>query len=107
MGTRLPAQKRGHSHQFSAHVYCGQPAGWIKMALGTEVGLCPDDIVLDGGGLPFLGGVVPIQHNVCWMWTHPSQIREHLTVPYVAFGVNTLKDRLLSAEAILTLAQCA
>jgi len=27
--------------QFSAHVYCGQTAGWIKMALGTEVGLGP------------------------------------------------------------------
>jgi len=25
--------------QFSAHVYCGQTAGWIKMALGMAVGL--------------------------------------------------------------------
>ena len=33
--------------QFSAHVYCGQMAGWIKMALGTEVGLGPGHIVLD------------------------------------------------------------
>ena len=37
--------KRGH---FSAHVYCGQTAGWIKMPLDTEVGLSPGDIVLDG-----------------------------------------------------------
>ena len=29
-------------------VYCGQTIGWIKMPLGTEVGLGPDDIVLDG-----------------------------------------------------------
>ena len=28
-------------------VYCGQMAGWIKMPLGTEVGLSADDIVLD------------------------------------------------------------
>jgi len=28
-------------------VYCGQTAGWIKMPLGTEVGLGPGDIVLD------------------------------------------------------------
>jgi len=28
-------------------VYCGQTAGWIKMTLGTEVGLGPGDIVLD------------------------------------------------------------
>jgi len=27
--------------QFSAHVYCGQTAGWIKMPLGTKVGLGP------------------------------------------------------------------
>jgi len=29
-------------------VYCGQTVGWIKMSLGTEVGLGPGDIVLDG-----------------------------------------------------------
>ena len=29
-------------------VYCGQTAGWIKMLLGTKVGLSPGDIVLDG-----------------------------------------------------------
>jgi len=28
-------------------VYCGQTVGWIKMPLGTEVGLGPGDIVLD------------------------------------------------------------
>jgi len=38
--------------QFSAHVYCGQTAGWIKMPLGTEVGLGPDDIVLDWDPAP-------------------------------------------------------
>jgi len=27
-------------------------AGWIKMPLGTEVGLCPGDIVLDGDPAP-------------------------------------------------------
>ena len=38
--------------QFSAHVYCGQTAGWIKMALGTEVDLGPGHIVLDGDSAP-------------------------------------------------------
>jgi len=42
------APPKGHSRQFSAHVYCGQTAGWIKIPLGTEVGLGPGDIVLDG-----------------------------------------------------------
>ena len=34
--------------QISAHVYCGQTAGWMKLVLGLEVGLVPGDIVLDG-----------------------------------------------------------
>ena len=35
-----PSSPKGHnSPQFSTHVYCGQTAGWIKMPLGTEVGL--------------------------------------------------------------------
>ena len=27
--------------KFSAHVYCGQTAGWMKVVLGMEVGLSP------------------------------------------------------------------
>jgi len=38
--------------QFSAHVCCGQMAGWIKMPLGTEVDLGPGPIVLDGDPAP-------------------------------------------------------
>ena len=33
-------------------VYCGQMVGWIKMKLGTEVGLGPSHIVLDGDPAP-------------------------------------------------------
>ena len=29
-------------------VYCGHMVGWIRMSLGTEVGLGPGHIVLDG-----------------------------------------------------------
>jgi len=41
MGTQLPPPERGTAAptQFSAHVYCGQTTGWIKMKLGMEVGL--------------------------------------------------------------------
>jgi len=39
---------RGRSPHFSAHVYCGQTSGWIKMVLIMEVGLGPVHIVLDG-----------------------------------------------------------
>jgi len=47
-GDRAPPQEGGGAPQFLAHVYCGQTVGWIKMALGMEVGLSPDDFVLDG-----------------------------------------------------------
>jgi len=40
--------------KFSAHVYCGQTAGWIKMPLGMKVGLSPCDSVLDGDPAPNL-----------------------------------------------------
>jgi len=33
--------------QFSAHVYCGQTAAWIKMPLGTEVGIDLRDVVFN------------------------------------------------------------
>jgi len=33
------AALKGESPQFSAHVYCGQTAGWMKTPLGTEVDL--------------------------------------------------------------------
>jgi len=41
-------QRWSECREFSAHVCCCiQTAGWIKMPLGTEVGLGPGDIVLD------------------------------------------------------------
>ena len=48
-GDLAPPLKRGTvaPPQFSA-VCCGQTAGWIKISLGTEVGLGPGHIVLDG-----------------------------------------------------------
>jgi len=51
MGTQRPLPKKGHSPQFSAHVYSGQTAERMKVALGMEVGLDPGDIVLDGSQL--------------------------------------------------------
>ena len=47
-----PLKEGGRDPQFSAHVYCGQMAGWIKMALGMWVGLGPGQIVLDGDPVP-------------------------------------------------------
>jgi len=36
-----PSPKGARASQFSIHVYCGQTAGWIKMALGMEVDQLP------------------------------------------------------------------
>ena len=48
-----PPKKRGtEAPQFSAHVCCGQTAGWIKMPLGREMDVGPGDIVFDGDPAP-------------------------------------------------------
>jgi len=47
-----PPPSKGQSPQFSAHICCGQMAGWIKMPLGIEVGFGPGHIVLDGDPAP-------------------------------------------------------
>jgi len=54
METELPSPKKGGRapRQFSAHLYCGQTAGFIRMPLGMEVGLSLGDFVLDGDPAP-------------------------------------------------------
>jgi len=54
-GDPAPLQKGGRARapQFSAHFYCGQTAGCIKMPLGMEVVLSlGGDFVLDGDPAP-------------------------------------------------------
>ena len=45
-GDHAAPSPKGDS-KFSAHIYCGQTAGWMKLVLGMEVGLSPGDFVLD------------------------------------------------------------
>jgi len=51
-GPLSPSPKEGQSPQFSAHVYCGQTAGWMKLVLGMVVGLSSGNFVLDGDPAP-------------------------------------------------------
>jgi len=51
-----PPPKGGGAPKFSDHVYCGQMAGCIKMALGMEVGFSPVVFVLP---LPKKAGARP------------------------------------------------
>ena len=66
-GPAPPPKKGGRAPKFSAHVHCGQTAGWIKMVLGMEVGLSPGDSVWDGDPafLPKKGAEPPLQ-----FWAH-------------------------------------
>ena len=60
MGTPLPDPQKGGEPppKFSAHVYCDQTAGWMKLVLGMVVGLSPGEFVLDLGELGVLGELV-------------------------------------------------
>ena len=53
MGIALPLPKRGGPPTFSAHVYCDQTAGWMKLILGMVVCLSQGEFVLDGDPAPF------------------------------------------------------
>ena len=44
----LPKRGGGGPPKFSANAYCHQTAGWMKLVLGTVVGLSPGEFVLDG-----------------------------------------------------------
>ena len=66
--TGRSSPNKGHIPQFSAHVRCGQTAVWIKMPLGSEVGLGPGHIVLDEDPAPPKKGA---QHPIlspCILW---------------------------------------
>jgi len=77
-----PLPSRDTAPQFSAHVRCGQTAGWTKMPLGMEVGLSPGEFVLDGTQLPLEKRARPpiSVHVYCgqmagWMKTPPGAPR--------------------------------
>jgi len=53
---------------FATLVYCGQTVGWIKMPLGTEVGLGPGDIVLDEDPAHSLPKGMPPLFGPCLWW---------------------------------------
>ena len=63
---------KGHSPQFSAHICCGQTAGWIKMPLGTEVGFSPGDNVLygDPSPSPQKGGTAAPHFSAHVLWSN-------------------------------------
>ena len=62
-------------------VYCGQMVGWIKMPLGTKVGLGPGNIVLDADSAPPLPRAQPPNFwhmSIVAKWSPISATAEHL-----------------------------
>ena len=67
-GPSFPSPK-GHSPPFSAHIYCGQMAGWMNTPLGMELDLCPCHTV--SHGVPALregGTSAPPLFGPCLLW---------------------------------------
>ena len=98
-------QRRGHSPQFSAHFYCGQTAGCIKMPLGIEVGLSLGDVYCGQTAawikMP-LGtqvGLGPTRHCVRW---GPSYLQKKAH-PLPIFGPCLWPRSPMSATAELFL----
>ena len=80
-------KKWAETPKFSDHAYCGQTAGWIKMALGMEVGLSLGDFVLDGDQPPSPKRVRSPLPNFCQISTVPKQLdssRCHLVWRYAS-----------------------
>jgi len=80
-GHSSPPQK-GTKHpppQLSAHLYCGQTAGCIKMPLGTEVGLGLRNIVFD------VDPAIPRKKG----HTHPHPILAHVYCGQMAGWMKT------------------
>ena len=81
---------RAPSLQFSAHVCCGQTAGWIKTPLGTKVGLGPGHVCYMGMQLPRHKGHSPPIFGPCLVWPNgrPSQLYCWALVFVTACGPN-------------------
>ena len=93
MGNQLPPPQKGGiaSPQFSAHVYYGHTAAWVKMPLGMEVGLGPSDFVLDGNPAPLYKKAASV----------PSQFSAH-----VYCGHGRASQLLLSSCFIVLRPKC-
>jgi len=95
-----PLSKTGTVRQFSAHVCCGQTAGFNKVPFSTKVGLGPGDIALYAEVAPLKRAQPPIfalcllqpngwmDHDSTWYGGRPLP-RRHC----VRWGANPPKKR--------------
>jgi len=93
MENLLPLPQKGVEPppQFLAHFYCGQTAGWIKIALGMELGLGPGDFVLDGDPAapsPKGGGGVEFPNFVLWLLVYSCSSSTALCILFLEKKLN-------------------
>jgi len=89
-GSSSPSRK-GHSSplHFSADVYCGQTTGWIKMPLGTKVGLGQATLCYMGTQLP----LTPTRDTAsstlfgpCLLWPNSRLPQQLLSSCFILYG---------------------
>jgi len=88
----------------SAHVYCGQTAGWIKMPIGTKVALDPGHIVLDvdPASPPEKGHTPQISAHVC-CGPFCSQIVAHVSYSWALVWASPYPVTFLSVLSVMML----
>jgi len=107
-----PPQKiRGTAPNFRL-VCCGQTTGWIRMPLGTEVGLGPGDVVLDGDPAPPKKGHSPhfsihvyCGHRARWI-KMPLGTKVGLGPGHIVLGRNPLPPEKRHNPPILAHVYC-
>jgi len=70
-----PLRKWHRSPHFSAHVYCGQTAGWIRIPLGREVCIGPGDVRREPSSPTERGTAAPLTFLPTLLWhSRPIQL---------------------------------
>jgi len=74
-------------------VYYGQTVGWIKMKLGTKVGLGPGDIMVDvdSAPLPKQGAQQPPLFGPCLFWRNGSIDQDPMWYGDSAYGTEMVQ----------------
>jgi len=79
MGPSSPTERgTAAAAHFSAHVYCGHTAGWIRIPLGMKIGLGSGDDVRWGHSSPTERGQQPPLFGPCLLWPNGRTSRQLL-----------------------------
>ena len=109
-----PKREQSPSPQFSAHFYCGQTAGCIKikMPLGMDVGLSPGDFVLDEDPVPLPKREMSPQillflAVLVWRGYMPVPWFTICVLVIIEFGLNILRNPVTSLTLFVLKIDCS